>query len=187
MKYICPICGKFYSKPADLAACVQKCANEADNKEQRAAALYSEINKAYTSLKGLIGEYNALGTDTIFTSTLNHTAKKPTEKPTEKPAEKPTFIFKSYRPDWSVLDSWNIGGGDKAGQVKFSNKLDADTDSEFEKFLKDTLKIEKPNFKNITTSSKNMTDSANDAEEFMEIFNRLMEVFGESDETKKSL
>lgn len=181
MKYICPICGKSYSKPADLAACVQKCANEADNKEQRAATLYSEINKAYTSLKGLIGEYNALGTDTIFTSTLSHTAKKPAEKPAEKPA----FIFKSYRPDWSVLDSWNIGDSDKTGQVKFSNKLD--TDSEFEKFLKDTLKIEKPNFKNTTTSSKKMTDSTNDAEDFMEIFNRLMEVFGEPDETKKSL
>lgn len=180
MKYICPICGKSYSKPADLAACVQKCANEADNKEQRAAALYSEINKAYTSLKGLIGEYNALGTDTIFTSTLNHTAKKPAEKPAEKPA----FIFKGYSPNWSVLDSWNIGD-DKAEQVKFSNKLD--TDSEFEKFLKDTLKIEKPNPKNTMTSSKNMTDSANDAKEFMEIFNRLMEVFGEPDETKKSL
>lgn len=173
MKYICPICGKSYSKPADLAACVQKCANEADNKEQRAVALYSEINKAYTNLKGLIAEYNALGIDTIFTSTLSHTAKKPAEKPTEKP----TFTFKSYRPDWSVLDSWNIGGSDKAEQVKFSNKLD--TDSEFEKFLKDSLKIKEPESK--------ATDSIDDEDVAEILANLFMGILGGSDEIKKSL
>ena len=169
MKYICPICGKSYSKPADLAACVQKCANEADNKEQRAVALYSEINKAYTNLKGLIAEYNALGTGKIFTSTLGHT--------TDKPAEKPTFTFKSYRPDWSVLDSWNIGGSDKTEQVKFSNKLD--TDSEFEKFLKDSLKIKEPESK--------ATNSIDDEDVAEILANLFMGILGGSDEIKKSL
>lgn len=181
MKYICPICGKSYSKPADLAACVQKCANEADNKEQRAVALYSEINKAYTNLKGLIAEYNALGIDTIFTSTLNHTARKPAEKPTEKsagkPAEKPAFIFKGYSPNWSTLDSWNIGGSDKTEQVKFSNKLD--TDSEFEKFLKNSLKIKEPESK--------ATDSIDDEDVAEILANLFMGILGGSDEIKKSL
>lgn len=173
MKYICPICGKSYSKPADLAACVQKCANEADNKEQRAVALYSEISKAYTNLKGLIAEYNALGTDTIFTSTLNHTTKKSAEKP----AEKPTFIFKGYSPNWSTLDSWNIGDSDKAKQIKFSNKLD--TDSEFEKFLKDSLKIKEPESK--------ATDSIDDEDVAEILANLFMGILGGSDEIKKSL
>ncbi len=169
MKYICPICGKSYSKPADLAACVQKCANEADNKEQRAIALYEEINKEYTRLKGMISEYNALGTGKIFTSTLSHTA--------DKPVGKPTFTFKSYRPDWSVLDSWNIGGNDKTEQVKFSNKLD--TDSEFEKFLKDSLKIKEPESK--------ATDSIDDEDVAEILANLFMGILGGSDEIKKSL
>lgn len=51
MKYICPICGKSYNKPAELAACVQKCANEADNKEQRAATLTAKSIRLIPVLK----------------------------------------------------------------------------------------------------------------------------------------
>lgn len=210
MKYICPICGKTYDKTTDLAACVQKCAVMAEKKEERATELADKIQKTYATLKSLVNEYNELSVGKIFQTSLtnmNDLALRPNEtihfndmnfkdkafkgnknlnSVNQKEEQE---LEKQFTDIWSAIlgdfneDSWNIGGN-KAKQVKFSNKTDTDTDSEFEKFLKDTLKIEKPNFKDTTTSSKKMTDSANDVEDFMGIFNRLMEVFGEPDENK---
>lgn len=147
MTYICPICGKSYSKPADLSACVQKCANEVENRKNRADALDKEIKKTYAQLKGLISEYNTLeaGQGETYTSTLSK------GKEWEKEIKD---VFSKYKTNanWKVNMAnpadwtWTGTTGGTGGETKVTNSTCAGTSS-LEDFLKSSLNIEDPKSK----------------------------------------
>lgn len=147
--YRCPLCGKSYTSPVAMAQCATKCA-ETEAKVQKGieelaksralAAKEKEVYAAYEALKTKIQEYNSLGGDKTFTSTLRGA--------TDSSAIK--FGDNTY---WTSSSEWfdipkdvNIKFYDNKfkeneNKVKASN---AKSKSNFEDWLKENIGIDEP-------------------------------------------
>ena len=69
MTYTCPICGKRYLSPVDMAKCATKCANDIENSRAVKEA-EMEVKDAYTKLLNAIANYQNVGGKNKYEASL---------------------------------------------------------------------------------------------------------------------
>lgn len=69
MAYTCPICGKSYLSPADMAKCATKCADNIENSRAVKEA-EMEVKDAYTKLLNAIANYQNVGGKNKYEASL---------------------------------------------------------------------------------------------------------------------